>query len=65
MTKPHISATLLSTALLAGAGQALAHGAHADIAAGSLLHLLTHNWPVLTVVAVGAAVYLGQRLLRD
>lgn len=34
---------------------AMAHGNHAEMPSGSVLHLLVHNWPLLLLVGALAA----------
>lgn len=38
---------------LAASTSAFAHGNHAALPYNSLLHLLVHNWPVLSLLAIG------------
>ncbi len=44
---------------LLGSAAALAHGQHAEAPAGSMLHVLVHNWPLLLVAIAASGGYLA------
>ena len=48
---------LTGLTLTAASGPLLAHGAHAESASHGLLHLLTHNWPVLLLGGLAYGAY--------
>lgn len=45
-------------------GLLLAHGSHAAVPADSLLHLLTHQWPLLLGAVMAGGAWLLVRSLR-
>ncbi len=49
MKLPHI---LITAGGSLPSAAALAHGVHAEVPHEGLLHLLTHNWPLLPMAAI-------------
>jgi hypothetical protein len=54
-----IKSLLPLAGMLSLSGVAVAHGQHAAVPVDSLLHLLTHNWPLLlAAIGIGGALLL-------